>query len=688
MLDLPPLPTELQPAPGFALSGLVYEDYKLRPVFSRVGADTRPLDPAEMRLLRLLLSEKWGDRYQALRELGEDYMPNLEPALRPFFGEQHDSLIADRATHLLAFHGSDETIAALCDEIQQLSGVRLKRSIEGLRHRPTSAVITAMCRSMRSSGFGEKEGRDEDMVVGKALATMGSTGVEFLTALLSSPDQSMQVAGAVSLAAVRNPAALPVLLCHADGQDSILRRESLTALGAFPDHAEALAPLRRALAEHDLSFIALSALRTMGGAALPVLAPYADVDYFNRSGIERRGRNPFLPGVAYGEIVETILSCGGSLPEPRGPSNAATPDIRKTIASAGIVKLIVDLDSIQLRPGALVALIALGDMVHPYIPVLVTNMSARELLLGYPTKVILDQCSDFLSGETTNTVTDATCEVLGQNIRVLLDPARRRQSLEQITCAYPDAPWLRRLTGFVWREDSDSAWVTAALGAVPASASARRILDECTAAGQLGINVPLRWSEENLAEIIRNRNLAAFDGRPIAALVYAEADYNGAFSQHNSIVAGLILAGYCVRYYDESTDIGVLRAIAAAVTCPDSATIEPAAILILGAHSNQTEMRFGRSEDAAAILSLEDGNLVAQSLIGETVRKDGHVILVACNAGEGREKKDNLANMFGGIFKHAAVWSTEVPDNLQTIVLNTEGVITDVKFHHGKVYRR
>lgn len=684
-LDMPELSAGLHAPPGLVLSGLIYADRELRPVFSPLGSAAQTLSPTEIRLLGLLLSERWSDRNQALLELGSTYIPRLEPALRTFLGGQHDSHLADRAILLLAFHGSDETIAELCTEIQYESGVRLKRAVDVLRHRPTSAVIAAMCTSMRSSGFGEKEGRDEGLVVGKALATMGPSGVQFLSTLLSSPDPATQVAGAASLATVGNLIALPVLLRHAEGEDSIVRREALMALGAFPTRAEILPPLRRALAELDLSSLALDTLQRLGVNALPVLSPYTDVDYFSRSGIERRGHNQFLPGVAYGDIVTVIQGCLRTAPDSQ--STVAT-NIRDAIRAGGIVKLISDLDSVQLRPGALNALIALEDEVFPYIPALVSTMSARELLLNYPTRVILDRCDHFLSGEITTPLTDMTCELLALGIGRLIEPDRRRRAFEEILLSYPEAPWLRHLTELLWRETAAGDWVTAALRAVPDSKRIRRILDECAAAAQLDISVPLRWSEPNLAEIVRNRTLASFDGRPIATLVYAEADFNGAFARHNSIVAELIRAGYCVRYYDECTDVGVLRAIAAAVSRPSSDSIEPAALLILGAHSNQTEMRFGSGNDATEILSLGDIDLITQSPLRETVRKDGHVILIACNAGEGRETQANLANMFGHIFEPAAIWSTEVPDNLKMIVLDPEGAVTDVKFNRDKVYRR
>jgi len=284
-----------------------------------------------------------------------------------------------------------------------------------------------------------------------------------------------------------------------------------------------------------------------------------------------------------------------------------------------------------------------------------------------------------------------TCQVLAQTIRLVPSPTLRQDAVREVLSEHPDAPWLRHFVGQLWREDCDEMWTRAAIDAAPFGSAVCAIKDEIDAAREFGIDIPLRWSRENLTEIVRNRALLDFDGRPIAAIVYAEADYNGAFGEHNAMVEALIQNGYCVMYFDESTDTGVLRALRTATTRPSSPKSEPAALIVLGAHSSKTDMVFGRKGEGENRLSVEDKDIIVESLVKDTLRENGQIVLIACSAGEGREKEDNVANLFRGVFSHAkaqGIWSTEVPDNIGSWKFDpATHELTDVRFLRGKVYR-
>jgi hypothetical protein len=545
-----------------------------------------------------------------------------------------------------------------------------------------------MYQAIRSSGFGEKEGRDEGMVLGKTLVTLSPLGDSLIRELLADRESTMQMAAAVSLASLGDKAALPTLLRYSLGDDFNLRREAIAALGEYPNHPEVLPPLERALKETDFSYSALAALKQIGHPALEVLTPYADPDYFKAAGVERQGSNPYLPGISYGEIVSAVTRCHGLRPSAASPQNGELLD---RIAARGARKLIEDLDSEQLRPGAHEGFLALGDRVHPYLPVLLTKRSGRQLLTAYPVSTLAFEFAPVLANDIVSPLTMDACAVIAQGIRRPSSAAARTSALEGILTMYPEAPWLRHLVGSVWREDCDAVWTRAAISAAAPSASICEIHDEIAAAAALGIDIPLRWTRENLAEIVKNRTAADFDGRPIAAVVYAEADYNGAFGEHNGAIETLIKNGYCVMYYDESTDIGVIRALKAAVTRRDSAKLQPAEIIVLGAHSSRTDMVFGRSTDEHAKLSLDDKELAAQELVSHTLRDQGQIVLIACSAGEGRERGENIANMVRELFPHAkerGIWSTEVPDNIGGITLDPQTrELTDIRFLRGRIYR-
>lgn len=683
----PTTSSDFSPSADQTPDGIINLNGLVAPLLGPEGVEAAPLSIAEARVLTLLLSDQWADRYAGLNQLSDRYLPRLEPVLRGFLDDRNDSLIASRAVTLLALRGSEENLEALRGELATAAGLRLKRCVDVLRLHPTEPTLAAMKVGIRTGGFGEQEGRDTEMVIGKALATMAPEGGEFLRGLLVDPDPRMQVAGAVSLAHIHDHAALPVLLRYAFGEDSIVRRRALSALPEFRDRSAVLVPLEQALAEPAVAPIALTALQQIGAPALPVVAPYLNVAHFEASGCERGERKYDLAGVTYGAIVQVALDCAGALSRPVPTSGLPAPQ-GAALTLVGIPKLIRDLETPGRRDDANEALRALGGDVHPYIPSLVTNIHARELLLTYPPAVLYTHCSMVLSGSEDTAHVRSACHLIGETIRAAHTTETRQRQLQEIVAAAPEAFWIRDLIGFVWLEATDRGWVTAALQAVPTSTSAQTILAEASAAALVGIDVPFRWSSAHLAEIIRNRAALSFDERPIAALVYAESDHNGAFGQHNVIVEQLIRQGYCVRYYDVRSDRGALEAIQAAVTVPGTTEIKPAAVIILAAHSTRTEMIFGHGGDAASVLSLDDQSALRRGWIAETLEPGGQIILIACSAGEGRAEQGNIANMFRQLFVHAgAIWSSEVPDNLRKLVFDEAGKISDVDFRHKRVYR-
>lgn len=677
-----------EPPLGFVLTGLDYHDGALSPIFSPAIADLPPLSEKEISLLRALVSPNSAFRFCALVDLRDCYLPNLEPAIIHILLNERDDELVGRASRLLKEKATEAALEILCREITLVRGVDLERSLDILREHPGDMVIQAVFRAIRTSGFGEKEGRDEGMSLGKTLVSMSPMGEHLVRGLLTDPEPTMQMAAAVSLATRRDEGALPILLRFSTGDDVSLRREALTALSAYPQRPEVLVPLAQALKEPDFAFGALYALKDIGYPALAVLEPYASVEFFKASGIERQGRNPYLPGLSYGEIVVAICRAH----ELRPPLAVIDGEaILKRITETGIRKLIDDLDHDQLRPGASEGFLALGARAHPYLAGLLPRGNARQLLLSYPTEILATEFTTFLEPSNLSLLSRDACAILAQSVRRPSNTGARQSALEIVLKTYPEAPWLRHLVSSVWREDCDYEWTRAALRTVEPAPAVCAIATEVDAAIDLGINVPLRWSRENLGEIIRNRTALDFDGRPIATMVYAEADYNGAFGEHNPTVELLRKSGYCVMYYDESTDLGVIRALKEAVTRKNSTTIEPAALIILGAHSTKTEMVFGRSLEEPARISMTDKSLFADAAVRETLRDQGQIVLIACSAGEGREKEKNIANLFRELFPHAkqkGIWTTEVPDNIGGFSLDpASNELLDVRFFRGRVYR-
>jgi hypothetical protein len=586
---------------------------------------------------------------------------------------------------------SEHAVESLCDLLQSCRGQSLERTIALVTTRPTDKVHTAMLRAIFSSGYLEGEARDDSMALGRALARLSPRGRELITGLLSDPDERIQLAGAVSLASMKDATTLPVLLQFASHDELSFAREAIAYLPQFTECPEILPPLEAALARRELSQDALLALRQVGHQALPSLIPFADVGYFLASGIERTGHNPFLPGIAYGEVIETIQACRESEPTWSAAQPFTSAQSLDALLTAGIPKMIADLNRPQLSADATSGLRTLGALVHPYIPKLIHHPTANALLLSYPTSTLLTGLGVFLNTEELSVATIESCDLLAQQIRALPSAQERQDTLRMVLDQFSDAPWLRHLMARCWREDTDGSWASAALQSAAPSAFTCGVRSEIELAVKHGITIPFRWNSENLAEILRNRSATTFDGRPIATLVYARSDHNGAFAQHNNLVRSLIDSDYCVMYFEASTDLEVLQAMRQAIARPSESRTQPGALLILAAHSSRTEMNFGRTDHPSAKVECNDLDLFVQNKAADTLRPYTQAVLIACSAGEGRDTKENIANMFRAIFptmKERGIWTSEVPDNVRGLTFDPASLeLSDVLFHYGRIYR-
>lgn len=686
--SVPPDPFDAPP--GMGLAGFEFVRDSLYPRFEPLNSASL-LSAEETQYVRSVLDPQGELTAEAVQRLPAGSLGRLEPVVLhvALFAR---STSAARAGHEMLLDAlSEHAVESLCDLLQSCRGQSLERAIALVTTRPTDKVHTAMRRAIFSSGYLESEARDDSMALGCALARLSPRGRELITDLLNDPDERMQLAGAVSLTSINDAAALPTLLRFASHDELGYAKEAIAYLPQFSECPEILPPLEAAVARKELSQDALLALREVGHQALPLLIPFADVGCFLASGIERTGRNPFLPGIAYGEVIETIQACRESEPNRSAAQPFISDKALDTLLAAGIPKMIADLNRPQLSADATSGLRALGALVHPYIPQLIHYPTANPLLLSYPTSTLLTGLGSFLNTEELSANTIESSDLLAQQIRALPSSQERQDTLVMVLDQFSDAPWLRHLLSQCWREDTDASWASAALQSAAPSAFTCGVGSEIEQAAKHGITIPFRWSPENLAEILRNRSATTFDGRPIATMVYARSDYNGAFAQHNSLIRSLIDSDYCVMYFEASTDLEVLQAMQRAITRPSESRTQPSAFLILAAHSSRTEMNFGRADNPSARVDCGDLDLFIQNKAADTFRPYTQAVLIACSAGEGRDTKENIANMFRAIFptmKEHGIWASEVPDNVRGFIFDPASLeLSDVLFHYGRIYR-
>jgi hypothetical protein len=649
-----------------------------------------PFSILDLKILDALSSDKSELQFIALDTLRYRYRPHLSPAVLSIALNQPDSQNGLIASSLILRNPASNIFQSISLELHSASGSRLERAIELSWILPEDIAVNQLFSAIRSSGFGEKEGRDESMELGKTLVHWGNAGESRLKSLLLEEDASMKLAGAVSLASKRDPEALETILRFSMSDDFIIRSEALRALSYYPDEPAALISLTRGLLEKDFSQTSLSSLKSIGSPAIQVLLPLTDPSFFTSCGIERSGQNPFLPGLSYGEIIEAVMALRTNVQDKKSDEDSYERALNQ-ISSDGLAKLLADLDQPQLCIGAKNGIQSLHHLAYPLIPHLISKNIARGILLSYPIEQLARSCSTPLGSPIITPAVIDVCVVLSQKIRIEEKTEDKQRSLSSLLNNFPDASWTRHLISEVWRESKDQRWIVPTIMAAPLTPAVCKIQDEIMSAERFNIDVPFRWSESVLAEFVRNRSLMNFDGRPIAVIVYTEFDHNGAFGIHSSQAQTLIDAGYCVMYYDESSESGVLQSLKNAVTRPLSEKIQPADLIILGAHSNQNEMNFGDGLSEETKIELSDETEILNSLVGGVLKDSGQIILTACSGGAKREKEPNIANMMRKIFPQArkeGIWSTEIPDNITSISLdpNTRE-LKDVNFSHSRLYR-
>lgn len=251
-------------------------------------------------------------------------------------------------------------------------------------------------------------------------------------------------------------------------------------------------------------------------------------------------------------------------------------------------------------------------------------------------------------------------------------------------------------------------------------------LREIVRSRRLGLELIDRFDPETRAEILRNREAAKPDGRPLAVLVYPKTDYNGAFTGHSAHVRALMKAGYRVMLYEagsvqEATD--ALHDAAALGTKRQ----QRAALIFLAGHGTGTSMDFGfgspedrhrdmrlASDDprstrrkgermgarlGSPYLLTAHVDVLKENLDSRVLADGGQVVLISCSTGAGRKWErpadpthrdarvpNNIANLMREVFPHAAargIWSPTVPTNLQQLLFDERGRLKEARYRSG-----
>ncbi|MDP1920584.1 MAG: hypothetical protein Q8L14_30355 [Myxococcales bacterium] len=167
-----------------------------------------------------------------------------------------------------------------------------------------------------------------------------------------------------------------------------------------------------------------------------------------------------------------------------------------------------------------------------------------------------------------------------------------------------------------------------------------------------------------LEQILVNRRAGPEDTRPIAVIVSSSEDWNGGIAAGNTIEQ--LTQHYRVMYYEADSEGHVVQALR------NATRFQKAEVLVVAAHGSQGVAAFGASDPrlsgqdgpSAATLDLNDQNLFALHGLRERLAPEGHVVMMSCSTGHGRNAGDNIANLMVRMFPQANVWAPTEPTNV------------------------
>jgi hypothetical protein len=111
------------------------------------------------------------------------------------------------------------------------------------------------------------------------------------------------------------------------------------------------------------------------------------------------------------------------------------------------------------------------------------------------------------------------------------------------------------------------------------------------------------------------------------------------------------------------------------------------------AHSTRTWSRFGDDPNVlqewlfsrSGKITTDDGDELQQAEIGSYLANGAHFILAACQAGEGKGERNNLANMFGRLIPQAHIWSNQVI-GIAELAFDENGLVNGAQFFADRLY--
>lgn len=199
-----------------------------------------------------------------------------------------------------------------------------------------------------------------------------------------------------------------------------------------------------------------------------------------------------------------------------------------------------------------------------------------------------------------------------------------------------------------------------------------------------GIELPLRFDPAVTRRLLENRAQGSGDSAKLAVVNYPKTDWNNYFHGGSDRIKTLIEHGYRVMYYEEGKDSQVAENLKAATKN------HPAPLIILGAHGMRGEMQYGesdpRSEQRSEEKNVDVGDLgkFRAAGLGSVLAPGGVVVLESCSTGSGRDKGDNMANMFLKLWPGASgIYAPTIPSALVGYLFKADGSVAGASYFDG-----
>lgn len=168
-----------------------------------------------------------------------------------------------------------------------------------------------------------------------------------------------------------------------------------------------------------------------------------------------------------------------------------------------------------------------------------------------------------------------------------------------------------------------------------------------------------------LEQVLVNRRAGAEDTRPIAVIIASTEDWNGGIAASKTIEQ--LTQHYRVMYYEADSEGHVVEALR------NATRFQKAEVMVVAAHGSRGVAAFGASDPrlsgqdgpSPATLDLNDQNLLALHGLRERLAPGGHVVMMSCSTGQGRNADDNMANLMVRTFPQANVWAPTAPTNVE-----------------------